>query len=170
MKLTNYVRNSSFSSLRNKFWVLNQVDRPITDWLLMTEHLFISSPYVLFFQVVFGIKSGLSTVYFPVWQWTFDFPCKFSFFFPFFLFLFFEEGGGLKHRVLIALHFYPICFGKCCPPITYLCGPKGRNSILQNSTFHFQLVLFFFPKWWANQIGSLQKKHKLKLGGTSSNK
>jgi hypothetical protein len=35
-----------------------------------------------------------------------------------------------------APHFYPICFGKCCPPFTLaLCGPKGRNSIPQNRTF-----------------------------------
>ncbi len=35
----------------------------------------------------------------------------------------------------IALHFYPICFGKCCPPFTCIAGPKLRNSILQNLTF-----------------------------------
>jgi hypothetical protein len=31
----------------------------------------------------------------------------------------------------IAPHFYPICFGKCCPPFTYTSAPKGRNSIFQ---------------------------------------
>jgi hypothetical protein len=35
----------------------------------------------------------------------------------------------------IAPHFYPICFGKCCPHFTYIAGPKGRNSILQNRRF-----------------------------------
>jgi hypothetical protein len=25
----------------------------------------------------------------------------------------------------IAPHFCPICFGKCCPPFTYISGPKG---------------------------------------------
>jgi len=25
-------------------------------------------------------------------------------------------------------HLYLICFGKCCPPFTYIGGPKGRNS------------------------------------------
>jgi hypothetical protein len=37
----------------------------------------------------------------------------------------------------IAPHFYPICFGKCSPPFNGIGGPKGRNSILQNRTFHF---------------------------------
>ncbi len=37
----------------------------------------------------------------------------------------------------IAPHFYPICFGKCCPSFTYIAGPKGRISILQNRTFYF---------------------------------
>jgi hypothetical protein len=37
----------------------------------------------------------------------------------------------------ITLHFYPICFGKCCPCFTYIGGPKERNSILQNTTFYF---------------------------------
>jgi hypothetical protein len=37
----------------------------------------------------------------------------------------------------IASHFYPICFGKCCPPFTGIRGPKGTNFILQNKTFYF---------------------------------
>jgi hypothetical protein len=37
----------------------------------------------------------------------------------------------------IAPHFDPLCFGKCCPPLVYIGGPKGRNSILQNRTFYF---------------------------------
>jgi hypothetical protein len=37
----------------------------------------------------------------------------------------------------IALRYYPICFGKCCSPFTYIGGPKGKNSILQNITFYF---------------------------------
>ncbi len=32
----------------------------------------------------------------------------------------------------LTLHFYPIFFGKCCPPFTYICGPKGGDSILQS--------------------------------------
>ncbi len=31
----------------------------------------------------------------------------------------------------IAPHFYPICFGKFCPPFTYIFGPEKRNSILK---------------------------------------
>ncbi len=38
-------------------------------------------------------------------------------------------------KIPIAHHFYPICFGKCCPLFIYIDGPKGRNFILQNKTF-----------------------------------
>jgi hypothetical protein len=34
-------------------------------------------------------------------------------------------------------HFYPICFAKCCPPFTYIGGPKGENVLFQNRTFYF---------------------------------
>jgi hypothetical protein len=38
----------------------------------------------------------------------------------------------------IAAHFYPQCFGQCCPPFTYIAGrPKRRNSICQNRTLYF---------------------------------
>jgi hypothetical protein len=30
----------------------------------------------------------------------------------------------------IAPFFNPTCFGKCCPPLTYIGGPKGRNTTL----------------------------------------
>jgi hypothetical protein len=45
----------------------------------------------------------------------------------------------------IAPHFCPICFGKCCPPFTYIAGPKG-NIICQSRTFYFgdpSIVLIF---------------------------
>jgi len=52
--------------------------------------------------------------------------------------------GGLKAKSShvpdmfpIAPHFYPICFGKCCPPFTFIAQPKGRNFILQNRRFYF---------------------------------
>jgi len=42
-----------------------------------------------------------------------------------------------QHVLHIACHFYPICFGKCCPPFTYIDEPKRwRNSILQNRTWY----------------------------------
>jgi hypothetical protein len=44
----------------------------------------------------------------------------------------------------IAPPFYPICFGKCCPPFTYIAGTKDRNSILQNRTIYFGEPLSFF--------------------------
>jgi len=32
----------------------------------------------------------------------------------------------LKMFPLAAPHFYPICFGKCCPPFIYIDGLKGK--------------------------------------------
>jgi hypothetical protein len=39
-----------------------------------------------------------------------------------------------------------IYLGKCCPPFTYIGGPKGRNCTVQNITFcfgEFPLYIFF---------------------------
>ncbi len=42
-------------------------------------------------------------------------------------------------------HFYPICLGKWCPPLTYIGGPKGRNCTVQNRAFVLgSLHCFFF--------------------------
>jgi len=58
------------------------------------------------------------------------------------LFFFFGFGGGgggcvkvkssqapdmFPKKFQMVLHFYPICFEKCCPPFTYIGRPKGRN-------------------------------------------
>ncbi len=70
----------------------------------------------------------------------------------------------------IAPRFYPICFGKCCSPFTYIGGPKGRNSILQNITFYYGEPPLFQFCWVMGQINWLvARKKKLNLGGTSSN-
>ncbi len=63
----------------------------------------------------------------------------------------------------IAPHFYPICFGTCSPPFTYIGGPKGLNRILQNRAFCFgeSPWFHFFFEWWTNQVGMLSKKKKL---------
>jgi len=37
----------------------------------------------------------------------------------------------------IVSHFYPMCFDKCCPPFTYIAGPKGQKPILQNRSIYF---------------------------------
>jgi hypothetical protein len=37
----------------------------------------------------------------------------------------------------IAPQFYPICFGKYCPPGTYIGEANGRNPLFSNGTFHF---------------------------------
>jgi hypothetical protein len=34
----------------------------------------------------------------------------------------------------IAPHFYPICFGKCCPPFSFIGGPKGQEVLPQIKT------------------------------------
>ncbi len=63
-----------------------------------------------------------------------------------------------SHMFSITPHFYPICFGKCCPPFTYIAGPKERNSIFQNKTFYSgEVPYFLFSQWWTNRIGSLWK-------------
>jgi hypothetical protein len=69
-----------------------------------------------------------------------------------------------KEFPMEAPHFSPIWFGKCFPPFTYLLGPKGMHSILQNKT---SIVLVFLND---GQIILFHWKKKQKnLGGTSSN-
>jgi hypothetical protein len=67
--------------------------------------------------------------------------------------------GMFPKEFSITPHFYPICFGKCYPPFTYIGGQKGgalyfklEPSILGN--LH---RFFFFPEWWANQINPFEK-------------
>jgi len=75
------------------------------------------------FQVVFGVESEL-IVQCSLSTWTVDIPCKFCILF--FLNCVFGGGMGVKAKssevpdmfskeFAIAPHFYPICFGKCCP-------------------------------------------------------
>jgi len=73
-----------------------------------------------------------------------------------------------------APHFYPICFGKCCPPFTpRKGGPKGRHSILQNRRTIYSIL----GSLWGsisgsdgpNKLALAKNKYKLDLGGTSSN-
>ncbi len=67
----------------------------------------------------------------------------------------------VPQRVSNSTSLYPIYFGKCCPPLTYLGGLKGRNSIHQNRAFYCgEPSQFHFFEWWANQIGLLQKRGK----------
>ncbi len=76
-------------------------------------------------QVVFGVESGLSTVHFPVGQWTANFQCE-LFSFSFFLFL--VQGGGLKAKSSQVSDMFPkefpIALGVfrvtlCVPAIDY---------------------------------------------------
>jgi hypothetical protein len=83
-----------------------------------------------------------------------DFPCSLSFFFPFF---FLGGVGESKQRVPkflacspkeipIAPHFYPICFGKCCPAFTYKMGQMVGTLYLKIALFyygsHFSFIFF----------------------------
>jgi hypothetical protein len=63
----------------------------------------------------------------------------------------------------MAPHFYPICFGRCFSPFTYIGGPKGRNSILQNRTFYFGEPLKFLFFWAAGQWNWLYSQKKIEL-------
>jgi hypothetical protein len=74
---------------------------------------------------------GLAFFSFQVWQ-----GVLFLFIFPWFPMC--SHYVPLSSQcVLIEPHFYPRCFGRSCPPFTYVGGPKGKNSILQNRTFYF---------------------------------
>ncbi len=58
-------------------------------------------------------------------------------------------------------HFYPICLGKCCPPLTFIGGPKGRNCTLQNRALCFgesALFLFFGVMGQSNWHVAKKKK------------
>ncbi len=66
----------------------------------------------------------------------------------------------------IAPHFYPICFGTCSPPFTYIGGSQGRNYIFQNTMFCLGESPSFLYFWvmsqssWHNQVGMLAKKKR----------
>ncbi len=110
------------------------------------------------FQVVFGVQSGLFTFHLDIGQSTFH--ANFCFFFP-------PVFGRVKQDFPIEHIFFPLCFCKCCPPSTYIGGPKGRNSVTENRTFHSgEPPYFFFLS--DRPIKFHCKKKKLNLGGTLS--
>jgi hypothetical protein len=58
-------------------------------------------------------------------------------------------------------HFYPICLGKWCPPLTLIGGPKGRNCTVQNRAFCFgESPLFLF--FWSDEPIKLARRQKKK--------
>jgi hypothetical protein len=59
----------------------------------------------------------------------------------------------------IAPHFNRLCFAQSPPLLTYISGPKGEalHCSIESSVLG-SLHRFNFFLWWANQIGSLQKK------------
>jgi len=84
----------------------------------------------------FGVESGLATIHFPLGRFTVAFP-----------FVGFRGWGVVKAKSSqvfdlfpkefpIAPYLCPICFGKCCPPLICIDGPKGRNSTIHNKTFY----------------------------------
>jgi hypothetical protein len=66
----------------------------------------------------------------------------------------------------ITPHFYPICFGKCCPAFTYIGGPKVGTAYfkIEPSTLESPIVSFIL----SDQSNRLCKKRKMNLGGTLS--
>jgi hypothetical protein len=64
----------------------------------------------------------------------------------------------------IAPRFNPICFAQSPPLLTYIGGPKGKALYLYiESSILGAFHRFNFFLWWANHIGSLQKKKKVGL-------
>jgi len=64
-------------------------------------------------------------------------------------------------RFPMAPRFNPICFAQSPPLLTYIGGPKGEALHLSiESSILGILHSFNLMLWWANQIGSLQKKVK----------
>ncbi len=60
----------------------------------------------------------------------------------------------------IAPHFYPICFGKFCPPFTYIYRRANAKELYfskQNFLYFGETPQFHFLIVMANQIGWLQK-------------
>jgi hypothetical protein len=70
----------------------------------------------------------------------------------------------------ITPHFYLVCFGKCCPPFTYIGGSKGRNPIHQNRTFNLgggggaSIVSFFLSDGPIKLARCQKKKSKIEIG------
>jgi hypothetical protein len=104
-----------------------------------------------FFKIVFGVESGLSTVHFPLGQWTMNFPCK--------------PCGGVKSNssqvpdmfpgeFTIGPHFY----------VWQMLGQRGRALYfkLEPSILGSLQRLFFIVMAQSNWlIANLQKKKTL---------
>jgi hypothetical protein len=68
----------------------------------------------------------------------------------------------------ITPHFYPICFGKCCPHFTCIGGSKGTNHANKNRTINWIFsIISFFLSYGPIKLARCKKKVKLKLEGTS---
>jgi hypothetical protein len=112
---------------------------------------------------------------FKVWEWGVAGVEDFFSFFPgsdYVLFKFpmdtHQVANMFPNMFSIAPHFYPICFGRCCPSFTNIVGPTGRNSILQNRTFTFYFggasIVSFFWSDGTNKLACCEKKKKIEIG------
>jgi len=127
--------------------------------------LWVGRGTAFFFQVVFGVESVLFTVHVPLGQGPIDFRCNLCFFkFSF------EGGGGAVFTAEssqffdmfpkgfpISPHFYPICFGKCCPSFTCIDGPRELTLCFKIEPSLLGSLHSFI------QIGSLPNKRKFEL-------
>jgi len=72
-----------------------------------------------------------------------------------------------------APQFYPICFGKCCPPFTYIMWAKGEELYTSKYNLLFQgvSIVSVFLSDGSIKLAHCWKKKKKKnyLRGTSSN-
>ncbi len=129
------------------------IEFPCSQWEVVSwsesASLFVLWGGEVFFQVVFGVKRGLSTVYFSLGQWTVDFQCKVwggvvSMKFP--------RGSPSSQCVPQYVSnsttlLSPMLCPKVLPFLTYIARPMGRHSILQQQTFilgSVQSFSFFF--------------------------
>jgi hypothetical protein len=95
----------------------------------------------IFFSIFFG-SQYVPIMFLLSFQWV---PIRFSICFP--------SSQCFPQHVLLHTtpHFYPIYFGKCCPPLTYIGGPKGMNLILQIEPSILGSHHSFL--WWLPKIG-----------------
>ncbi len=121
-----------------------------------------------FFQVVFGVKSGLSTVYFSLGQWAVDFHASFCLggVFPW------SSQGVLQVPNVFPQYvsnsttlLSPMLCPKVLPFLTYIARPMVRHSILQQQTFilaSLQNFSFFFVMGQSKWLFATKKTKNLR--------
>jgi hypothetical protein len=97
-----------------------------------------------FFKLCLVWRVDYQLFHFPLGEW--DSMQGVFFFWVLICFVLGKRGEALKAKssrvcdmfpkeFLVGPHFYSVCFGKSCPPFTYIGVPKARNSILKIKPF-----------------------------------